>query len=116
MIVKTTIEAMQQLGAKKENINAVIGPCIHQASYEVGQEVFDEAKSPNFFIPSIRDKYYLFDLGGYVLNDLKTQGVGNAIVLPLNTYTLEDQYFSYRRSCHAHEPSCGGQLSVIGLN
>ncbi len=114
-IIKTTIEAMQNLGAKKENINAVIGPCIHQVSYEVGQEVFDAAKAPSFFIPSTKPAHYLFDLGGYVLHALKAQGVGNAVVLPLNTYALEDQYFSYRRSCHRQEPSCGGQLSVIGL-
>lgn len=114
-IVKTTIDAMQKLGAKKENISAVIGPCIHQISYEVGPEVFDAAKAPEFFIASTRAEHYLFDLSGYVLKDLNNQKINNAVVLPLNTYILEDQYFSYRRSCHRQEPSCGGQLSVIGL-
>jgi YfiH family protein len=114
-IIQTTIEAMQNLGAKKENINAVIGPCIHQVSYEVGQEVFDAAKAPKFFMPSNRAGYYLFDLGGYVMNDLNNQKLNHVAVLPLNTYTLEDQYFSYRRSSHRQDPSCGGQLSVIGL-
>lgn len=114
-IVQTTIEAMQSLGAKKESMSAVIGPCIHQVNYEVGQEVFDQAKSPDFFIPSNRAGYYLFDLGGYVMNDLNNQKLNHVAVLPLNTYTLENQYFSYRRSCHRQESSCGGQLSVIGL-
>jgi YfiH family protein len=114
-IVKKTIDAMQALGAKKENITAAIGPCIHQESYEVGQEVYDVAKAPTFFMPSTKPGHYLFDLGGYVLNQLKGQGVENAIALPLNTYTLKEQYFSCRRSAHGNEPSFGSQLSVIGL-
>ncbi len=112
-IVKNAIDAMKSLGAK--NISAAIGPCIHQESYEVGQDVFDAANAPTFFMPSTKPGHYLFDLGGYVLNQLKGQGVENAIALPLNTYTLKDKYFSCRRSAHANEPSFGSQLSVIGL-
>ncbi len=114
-IVKKTVNAMQALGAKKENIIAAIGPCIHQASYEVGQDVFDAAKAPTFFMPSAKPSHYLFDLGGYVLNQLKGQGIENASALPFDTYALKDQYFSCRRSAHANEPSFGSQLSVIGL-
>ena len=114
-IVKKTVNAMQALGAKKENIIAAIGPCIHQASYEVGQDVFDAAKAPTFFMPSAKPGHYLFDLGGYVLNQLKGQGIENASALPFDTYTLKDQYFRCRRSVHANEPSFGSQLSVIGL-
>jgi YfiH family protein len=112
-IIKATIDAMQALGAK--NISAAIGPCIHQESYEVGQEVFDAAKAPKFFISSAKPGHYLFDLGGYVLNQLKEQGIEPAIALPFNTYTLKDQYFSCRRAAHSNEPSFGSQLSVIGL-
>ncbi len=114
-IVQKTIDAMQALGAEKERITAVIGPCIHQKSYEVGQEVFDAAKKAEFFAPSNRVGHYLFDLGGYVLNELKTQGIKNTEVLPLDTYTLEDQYFSCRRSAHRGESFYGNQLSTIGL-
>jgi copper oxidase (laccase) domain-containing protein len=106
---------MQSLGAKKENITAAIGPCIHQKNYEVGQEVFDAAKQENFFIPSARLGYYLFDLGGYVLHELETQGIKNTKVLSLDTYALEDEYFSCRRSAHRGESFYGNQLSTIGL-
>lgn len=114
-IVEKTIDAMQSLGAKKENITAAIGPCIHQKSYEVGQEVFDAAKQENFFISSVRLGYYLFDLGGYVLHELETQGIKNTEVLSLDTYALEDEYFSCRRSAHRGESFYGNQLSTIGL-
>jgi YfiH family protein len=112
-IVKNAIDAMKSLGAK--NISAAIGPCIHQESYEVGQDVFDAAKAPTFFTPSTKPGHYLFDLGGYVLKQLKRQGVENAIALPFNTYALKDQYFSCRRAAHMSESSFGSQLSVIGL-
>jgi len=112
-IVKNAIDAMKSLGAK--NISAAIGPCIHQESYEVGQDVFDAANAPTFFMPSTKPGHYLFDLGGYVLNQLKGQGVENAIALPFNTYALKDQYFSCRRAAHMSESSFGSQLSVIGL-
>ena len=39
--LQITIDAMIRLGAKRENISAAIGPCISQASYEVGQEFFE---------------------------------------------------------------------------
>ena len=114
-IVEKTIDAMQSLGAKKENITAAIGPCIHQKSYEVGQEVFDAAKQEKFFISSVRLGYYLFDLGGYVLHKLETQGIKNTEALSLDTYALEDEYFSCRRSAHRGESFYGNQLSTIGL-
>jgi len=114
-IIKNTIEAMCSLGAKKENIMAVIGPCVHQKSYEVGQEVFDEANRAEFFIPSSKSGHYLFDLGGYVQQDLKTQGIKAIEILPFDTYELEEEYFSCRRSAHRGESLFGNQLSVIGL-
>lgn len=114
-IVEKTLDAMQSLGAKKENITAAIGPCIHQKSYEVGHEVFNAAKQEKFFIPSARPEHHLFDLGGYVLHELKTQGIKNTEVLLLDTYELENEYFSCRRSAHRGESFYGNQLSTIGL-
>lgn len=114
-IVETTLDAMKKLGANLENISAVIGPCIQQKSFEVGKEVVEQANAPEFFRLSIRPDHYLFDLSGYLLMHLNAQGVSRTTALPIDTYTLEDHYFSYRRHCHKKEPSCGGQLSVIGL-
>ncbi|MEN8887398.1 MAG: polyphenol oxidase family protein, partial [Celeribacter marinus] len=40
-ILDRTVAAMVDLGAKRERITAVIGPCISQRAYEVGPEFFD---------------------------------------------------------------------------
>lgn len=114
-IIKNTLEAMYLLGAKGENIRAAIGPCVYQASYEVGQEVYDEAKQPDFFVPSTKSGHYFFDLNGYVCRNLNEQGVNAIEVLPFDTYALEQEYFSCRRSTHCGEHAYGTQLSVIGL-
>lgn len=114
-IIKNTIEAMCSLGAKKENITAAIGPCVHQKNYEVGQEVFDEANRAEFFIPSSKPGHYLFDLGGFVRHDLKIQAIEAIAILPFDTYELEEEYFSCRRSAHRGESLFGNQLSVVGL-
>jgi len=57
-VVDTTIAAMERLGAKRERMRAVIGPCIGRDSYEVGPEfpapflAQDEATSVIFGMPA----------------------------------------------------------------
>ena len=39
-IIEATLDAMETLGAARENTRAAIGPCISQKAYEVGPEFF----------------------------------------------------------------------------
>ena len=41
-VVEATVEAMIERGAVRERVVAVIGPCIAQASYEVGPELLTQ--------------------------------------------------------------------------
>jgi copper oxidase (laccase) domain-containing protein len=56
-----------------------------------------------------------FDLPAYVLNRLKSAGIGRAEALNLDTYSDAERFYSYRRSTHLGEPSYGRQISMIGL-
>ena len=49
-VLTATVEAMEDLGATRDNITAVIGPCISQRAYEVGPEFIDAflAEDPTF--------------------------------------------------------------------
>src|SRR5437870_9865924 len=38
-VIESAVDAMEQLGARRNRISAAIGPCISQASYEVGDEL-----------------------------------------------------------------------------
>ena len=119
-VLEATIEAMTNLGAKRENISAVAGPTISQQNYEVGQEFLErfEAEDPNslrFFANGVSPKKYQFDLPGFVLTALGNSGV-NASWTGQCTYADEARFFSFRRTTHRGEPDYGRQISAIILD
>jgi YfiH family protein len=82
-IIGSTVEAMQGLGAEPSRMVAVIGPCIAQASYEVGADYQDRfaAEAPGserFFIAGQTPDKRMFDLPGFVLWRLEQAGVADA--------------------------------------
>jgi YfiH family protein len=119
-VLEAALDAMEELGARRENITAVLGPCIRQPSYEVGPEfvanvtAVDPANS-RFFIPSSNAGYFLFDLGGLIAARLDAAGVGQREDLGLDTYADEQRFFSYRRTTHRNEPDYGRQIAAIVL-
>ena len=69
----------------------------------------------SYFMPSGKAGHYLFDLPGVVTRQLDLAGVEQVDNLGLDTYTLEDRFFSYRRATHRQEADYGRQLSAITL-
>ncbi len=118
-VVEATVAAMERLGAARADISAAIGPCIRQASYEVGPELrqafidADEA-SAGFFTASKRDGHFMFDLAGFVARALADAGVKGEDV-GIDTYADEERFFSYRRTTHKGEPDYGRGISLIRL-
>ena len=118
-VAEAAIAAMEGLGARRENIVAVLGPSISQANYEVGPELvgqFTAADPANarFFVPSPRDGHALFDLPGYTVARLQAAGV-KAANMDLCTYAEPERFYSYRRATHLSEPDYGRLLSAIVL-
>jgi YfiH family protein len=119
-VLEATLEGMEKLGASRERIQAVIGPCISQESYEVGWDFRDRfqeqgLKNRRFFVPSDKEGHYRFDLPGYAAHRLTAAGVGSAAMLGICTYPSQNGYFSFRRTTHAGEPDYGRQISAIVL-
>ncbi|MEN6542988.1 peptidoglycan editing factor PgeF [Parvibaculum sp.] len=119
-VLDATVEAMIELGATREDIVAIIGPCISRDAYEVGPEFharFIEAKASDdrFFTPSSRGGHFMFDLPSYAAARLEAAGVGAVASLGLCTYADERRFFSYRRTTHRGEPDYGRQISAIRL-
>lgn len=118
-IVENTVQAMVDLGADVLNISALIGPTIAQQSYEVGNDVYISVIQSNtqdgekYFIPSNRDGHWMFDLPGFVMGLVKNTGIKACENLGLDTYSDDKSFYSYRRSCHLHEPDYGRILSAI---
>jgi YfiH family protein len=119
-VLGATVSAMVELGADINNIQAAVGPCIQQQSYEVGPEfhsgfVDEESGSARFFVASAREGRFMFDLAGYVEHQLRSLGLERVDVVDVDTYTDEDRFFSYRRATHRGEPDYGRGLSAILL-
>ena len=116
---EATIVAMEGIGAQRDRIAAVIGPCVSQASYEVDQGFRDrfveqDQANAGFFAVGPVGKPHFY-LPGYILHRLKAAGIQHAMALHQDTYSNPDRFYSYRRSTHLNEPSYGRQISMIGL-
>lgn len=110
-VIANTILKMKELGA--DIINAAIGPCIHQESYEVDTAVKELVCDDIYFSPSSRVGHFMFDLPGYVYDQLKALNIKNIDIIDINTY-LSNGFFSHRRSIHEGKRR-GNQVSVIGV-
>jgi YfiH family protein len=118
-VLESTIATMESLGAKRENIVAVLGPSISQKNYEVGPEfvarfVDADAGNARYFAPSGKAGHALFDLNLYTVDRLSRAGV-IAAQLGRCTYAEEDLFYSYRRTTHRGEADYGRQISAIVL-
>tara|TARA_R110002096_G_scaffold14582_5_gene50733 strand:- start:50286 stop:51035 length:750 start_codon:yes stop_codon:yes gene_type:complete len=113
----TTLDKMEALGAKRENIHATIGPCISQKNYEVGEDFFENFMAVDddairFFANGASGKYH-FDLAGFCLQTLRHAGVGQASWTGHCTYEYPEKFFSYRRATHLKESDYGRLISAI---
>ncbi len=118
-VAEAAVEAMRGLGAETGRIAAVIGPCIQQASYEVGPEFqarFVDADSSNedFFAAAAREDHFMFDLPGYLVRRLEGLGVAVETVAD-DTCADESRFFSYRRATQRGEKEYGRGLAAIVL-
>lgn len=118
-VLEATLDAMEALGANRQNISAVIGPTISQAAYEVGPEFLDRFRAEDdeatrFFANGQGDRY-LFDLPGYGLYRLRQAGVGHAEWTGHCTYRDPSRFYSFRRTTHAGEADYGRLISTIRL-
>jgi hypothetical protein len=118
-VADQALAAMISLGARIDRIVAAVGPCIARASYEVDHDfakrlLADDLGNERFFSDGQSGKPH-FDLEAYVAARLAAAGVGRIETVGLDTYALEDRFYSYRRATHRIEPTYGRQLSLIGI-
>ena len=119
-IVHSTVAAMQALGAEPGRIVAVVGPCIAQASYEVGADFqgrfeHHDPGSARFFAPGESAEKRLFDLPAFVLWRLEQAGVADAAWTGDDTRMDATRFYSNRRAYLAGEADFGRLMSAISL-
>jgi len=119
-VVHSTVTAMQALGAEPRRMVAVVGPCIAQASYEVGADFQDrfahrEPGSERFFRPGTSQHKRLFDLPAFVLWRLEQAGVVDAAWTGHDTRTDAARFYSNRRAYLEGDADFGRLMSAISL-
>ena len=118
-ITDSTMEAMEHCGAKRDNIRAVLGPCISGPNYEVGQDFkdnvlgIDEKAEPCFHTPDGAKPH--FDLKAYIVMRLKRASLKHIAALKDCTYAAPEHYYSYRYNTHHKISDYGRQISAICL-
>ena len=118
-VLEATLDAMDALGASRNETTAIIGPTISQRAYEVGPEFFerfmdDDPETARFFANGTGDRMH-FDLPGYGLARLRAAGVGHAEWTRHCTYHDPERFYSYRRSVHSKDPDYGRLIATIVL-
>lgn len=114
-VVDATVGAMVAAGARRERVRAALGPCVAQASYEVGPEFVErfraeDPESGRFFATG--DGRSRFDLKGYVLLRLARAGVA-AEALPHDTCADAVRFFSHRRRTREGGGPLGLMVSAV---
>jgi polyphenol oxidase len=120
-VLESTLDAMEGIGAHRDDVIVALGPMIRQRNYEVGMEFverFEQADADNvrFFASASRNGHAMFDLGGFIHNRLTRAGVLMTEDLDLCTYADETSFYSYRRSVHRKEPDYGRHVHAIVLD
>lgn len=115
-ILQETVAAMKAAGAT--DIRAVIGPCISQRAYEVGEDFMDrflteDDRHSRFFAGGPNGRP-MFDLPGFGLSILRDLGV-DADWTGHCTYSDPVRFFSYRRATHEGAADYGRLISAITL-
>ncbi|WP_208437343.1 peptidoglycan editing factor PgeF [Bartonella taylorii] len=118
-IIEKTISVMEEQGAKRQSITAVLGPCIGPCHYEVTSEFYKQFidcqnKFQKYFLKTDKVNHFHFNLWAFIMNQLQEAGV-HASCVELCTYQDEQHFFSYRRATHRNEPDYGRQISAIML-
>lgn len=126
-ILESCLDAMIRLGARRERIHALIGPCIRQPSYHVNETFREELlanphnkiaeKCQKFFTRPGKVDTILFDLPGYIQERLVFHGLlkERTYDAMLCTYKKEDTFFSHRRATQRGLAPCGRHAGYIFL-
>lgn len=119
-VLEATVAAMENLGARRPDIVAAIGPMISQRNYEVGNDLIDQftradPDNARFFAPG-RPGHAQFDLPGFIADRLARAGIGQVEDLATCTYADPRLFYSFRRTTHRGEPDYGRHINAIALS
>ncbi len=119
-VIKNSVNEMRNLGSKRRDIKAFLGPMIRQKSYQVSKEFYDEfmnhsQKNEIFFKQDGADKF-LFDLSFYIKQKLNDENITDIDDVNIDTYENYKKYASYRKACHLNISDCKRNISTVMID
>ncbi len=116
-VIKNTLEKFNEFDSNKNDLIAVVGPCLDKKSYEVKTDFFkkfvDLNKNNDVFFSKIDNEKYTFDLRGFINKEIYDSNVSDIENIELDTFSKSEFFYSYRRSCVNKEKDYGRCISVI---
>jgi len=116
-IIKNTVKKFNELNSKNDDLIAVVGPCINKKNYEVKVNLFNkfilQDNNNKKFFEKIGNEKFLFDLRGFINNEILKLGINNIENLEMDTFSQKEFFYSYRRSILNKEKDYGRCISVI---
>ena len=95
-IIKNTILKFNELNSQNNNLIAAIGPCIKKEHYKVKIDFFkkftDENKNNKKFFDKISNEQFVFDLRGYINEEIFSLGIKNIENIENDTFS-EKEFF-----------------------
>ena len=118
-IITKVINFMIKKGSNPKNIIAAIGPAISIANYEVKKDfkrkfLRKDKKNNKFF--KINNKKLYFNLPYYVKSCLLKNKVKNIETINIDTFNINNNFFSARRALRLNHDDYGRNISIIMLN
>jgi len=116
-IIENTVKKIIEIGGNTKNLVACIGPCIDKKNYEVKKDFYEEfnekiKNSDSFFLKDKNNLLY-FDLRAFVIKKLSNCGILHIDNISLDSFSMEEEYFSHRRAKKLGENDYGRCISVI---
>ncbi len=102
-------------GSILSDLYFIIGPCISQRNYEVGEEFkqkFLKQSKKNKKHFKLINKRIFFSLNNYIKEGLESYGIKNIEIIKKDTYNQKNNFFSSRRSLKINN-DYGRNISVI---
>jgi len=116
-IIKNTVEKFNELNSNNNDLIVAVGPCIGKKNYEVKKDFFEKFiskdKNNEIFFKKKGTEKYVFDLRGFINNELSNLNIKNIDNIEMDTFSEREFFYSYRRSRLNREQDYGRCISVI---
>jgi len=118
-ISKNALKLFDKYNIKRNNLIAIIGPCIGVNNYEVDKNFQNKFINKNFsyskFFQVKNNAKFIFNLRGLINYQLRELGLNKIYNVNRDTYSNKSLFFSHRRSTHKGKKTTGRLINLISL-